>query len=72
MREILKENKCSKQEAYDILHKYIKEQIDLTERKEISEELFSLPNWELHQAYIMGLKKAYRKLQEFIPSDQEK
>ena len=71
MINTLKGNPCGKAEAYEILKAFIKEQIELSLRKEISEESFDSPNWAFYQAYQAGLRKGLEKVNAFIP-DQEK
>lgn len=61
----------SKKEVFELLHKYIKEQIDLSRRKCIDEENFSLPSWSKYQAYQLGFQKAFHKLQSLIPDQGE-
>ena len=72
MNKQLKGNDCSRFEAIEILKQYIQEQYDLVERKEISEDSFSTPNWSEFQAYICGYKKALKKVQEFLPDQGDK
>ena len=71
MKTLLKGNTCSKAEAYKILHEYIQDQLDLLERKELSEDSFSIPNWPNLQAYLCGFKKALKKVKEFLPDQGE-
>lgn len=58
----------TKAEIYDIIRTYITEQLDLSTRKQRSEENFSLPAWSEHQAYQLGFQKGLEKLLEFIPN----
>lgn len=69
MINILKEknNKLTKEEVYIFLHKWLKEQIDLSNRQTESEESFNKPAWSEFQAYQLGIKKAFNKIKEIIP-----
>lgn len=71
MKNSLKNNKCSKEEAYDILREFLKHQNELSRRKEIDETSFDTPNWAFYQAYQAGFQKALSKVLEFLP-DQER
>jgi len=70
MKKVLKNNKCSKEEAYQILREFIKSKYDLSSRKVISESSFDSSNWAYFQAYQAGLQKALLDVLDFIP-DQE-
>lgn len=54
----------SKQELLDDLEKYLKEQIALVERQELSSEAFSKAAWPFYQANNLGKKKAFLKILE--------
>lgn len=62
----------SKQEVFEEIHKYLKEQIELSHRKCMDEEAFSNPSWSVFQAYQIGIQKAYSKLLNLIPDQGEK
>ena len=57
----------SKREVFLELRKYIQEQLDLSNRKSLDEDNFSLPAWSEHQAYQLGFQKAFLKLYNLIP-----
>jgi len=71
MKNSLKGNKCSKEEAYLILKEFIDAQVALCNRNEISESSFDNPNWAFYQAYQSGMKKAFSKIIEFLPNQGE-
>lgn len=60
----------TKQEVIQEIVNYIKEQNNLVLRKSISEEIFLESAWSEHQAYFLGMQKAFSKILDFIP-DQE-
>ena len=60
----------SKIEALREIKEFCEEQISLAQRKAMSEENFSSQSWSFHQAYLLGIQKAYTKLYNLIPSDQ--
>jgi hypothetical protein len=60
-------SKLTKEEVYDFLIKYLEEQISLSERTTRNEESFDTPNWALHQAYHVGMQKAFTRVKELIP-----
>ena len=70
MKTTLKNNNCSKEEAYKILREFIKSKLNLSSRKIISESSFENPNWAYIQAYQAGVQKALLDVLEYIP-DQE-
>jgi hypothetical protein len=61
----------SKREVFLELRKYIQEQIDLSNRKMMEEENFSLPSWSEYQAYQLGFQKAFLKLYNQLPDQGE-
>lgn len=61
----------TKDEVVSIIVEYSKEQMELSLRKMRSEEKFEKPSWSEHQAFQLGIQKAFEKLIAFIP-DQEK
>lgn len=73
MINILKEkdNKLTKEEIYSFLHKWLIEQISLSQRECMSSLTFDKPAWSERQAHQLGMQKAFSKLQEVIP-DQGK
>lgn len=62
--------KYTKEEALTIVSEYAKEQVDLSLRKMRSEERFEKPSWSEYQSFQLGMQKAFEKIIEFIP-DQE-
>jgi len=67
-----KAKKLTKQEVFLELRQYIREQIELSRRKQLDEDNFSLPAWSEHQAYQNGFQKAFSKLYNLIPDQGEK
>jgi hypothetical protein len=60
-------------QAYDIIRKYLEEQIELAQREMLDKTKFELTAWSEHQAYQLGSIKANYKLLDFIPNlDQRK
>lgn len=60
-------SKLSKEEVYDFLNSWLKEQIDVSQRVLISEEPFSKLAYSEFIAYHLGTQKAYSKLLDLIP-----
>ena len=73
MINILKEknNKLTKEEVYDFLHLWLKEQVSLSQRECTNSLNFDKPAWSERQAYQLGMQKAFNKMQE-TPPDQGK
>ena len=67
-----KAKSLTKQEVFDLLKAYIQEQVDLSRRKSVDEDNFSLPAWSEYQAYQLGFQKAFLKLQSLLPDQGEK
>jgi len=68
-----KEGKAlSKAEAFRVIRTYLQEQISLSQRKAIDESTFDKPAWSEHQAYLLGMQKAFSKLYNLIPDQGEK
>ena len=61
----------SKQELLLVVKEYILEQIDLTERKLLDEDSFNKPSWSEYNAFLLGSKKAFKKVLTFIPDQEE-
>jgi hypothetical protein len=66
-----KAKSLSKQEAFQLIREYIKDQIDLSRRKQLDEDNFTLPAWSEHQAYLNGFQKSLSKLYNLIPDQGE-
>lgn len=66
-----KAKSLTKQEVFQLLREYIRDQIDLSRRKQTDEENFTLPAWSEHQAYQLGFQKAFSKLYNLIPDQGE-
>ena len=62
-----KAKSLSKNQVFLELRKYIQEQLDLSNRKSLDEDNFSLPAWSEHQAYQLGFQKAFLKIYNLIP-----
>lgn len=67
-----KAKSLTKQEVYIALREYIREQIDLSRRKQVDEDNFTLPAWSEHQAFQLGFQKAFSKLYNLIPDQGDK
>lgn len=67
-----KAKSLSKQEAFKLIREYLSEQIELSRRKCIDEDNFTLPSWAEYQAYQLGFQKAFNKLYNLIPDQGEK
>jgi hypothetical protein len=61
----------TKREVFILLREYLDEQIELSRRKTLSEDSFSLPSWSEFQAYQLGIQRAYFKLKDAIPDQGE-
>lgn len=67
MKNQLKDNTCSKEEAYEILRDFIVKELALSQRKSMDEDSFTKPSWDVYQAYQLGFQKALHKVNSFIP-----
>ncbi len=67
-----KAKSLSKTEVFKGIQEYITEQIDLSKRKCIDEENFTLAAWSEFQAFQLGIQKALSKLQTLVPDQGEK
>lgn len=67
-----KAKSLTKKEVLDLIKEYLTEQVDLSRRKMLSEENFSIPSWSEFQAYQLGMQKAFIKLNDLIPDQGEK
>lgn len=56
----------SKEDLLDVLYKYLKDNIELSQREMEAKDKFNLPAWGEHQAYQLGMIKSYRKLVTLI------
>jgi hypothetical protein len=61
----------TKREVFILLREYLDEQIELSRRKTLTEDNFSLPSWSEFQAYQLGIQRAYFKLKDAIPDQGE-
>lgn len=66
-----KAKSLTKKQVFLELKKYIQEQIDLSNRKMLDEDNFSLSAWSEHQAFQLGFQKAFLKLYNLIPDQGE-
>ena len=58
-----KEGKAlSKQEAFQLIKEYLDEQVELSRRKMVDEEIFNVPAHSEYIAFQLGLQKAFLKL----------
>lgn len=69
--KLLNSKDLSRSQAFSLLKEYLSEQIDLSVRKVVNEENFSLPSWSEYQAYQLGNIKACQKLLSIIPDQGE-
>jgi hypothetical protein len=66
-----KAKELTKNDIFRELKKYLTEQLDLSRRKSVDEDSFSLPAWSEFQAYQLGFQKALSKLYNLIPDQGE-
>lgn len=66
-----KAKNLTKSQALTEIKLYLEEQIELSRRKMLDEDNFTLPSWSEHQAFQLGFQKAFQKLNNLIP-DQGK
>lgn len=66
-----KAKSLTKNQVFEELNKYFKEQIELSRRKCMDEENFNTPAWSEFQAYQLGLQKAFIKVLNLIPDKGE-
>jgi hypothetical protein len=52
----------TKREVFILIREFLDEQIDLSRRKVLQEDNFTLPSWSEFQAYQLGVQKAFIKL----------
>ena len=55
-------------QIYDIIHKYLEEQIALATREMLDKDQFEQPSWSEYHAYRLGSIKQLNKLLEYIPT----
>ena len=67
-----KAKKLTKDQVFQELKDYLTEQIELSRRKSLDEDNFTLPAWSEYQAYQLGFQKAFSKLYNLIPDQGEK
>ncbi|MFA5142510.1 MAG: hypothetical protein WC471_06095 [Candidatus Woesearchaeota archaeon] len=60
-------NKLTKEEVYEFLSIYLKDQLSLSHRISTNEETFSKPSWSEFQAYQIGMQKAFQRVLDLIP-----
>jgi|TARA_B110000977_G_C11057309_1_gene484576 hypothetical protein len=65
-----KAKELTKNQVFEELNKYFKEQIELSQRKCMDEDSFNIPAWSEKQAYQLGLQKAFTKVLNLIPLTQ--
>ena len=57
----------SKSEAFRLIKEYLDEQVELSRRKMVDEEVFNMPSHSEYIAFQLGLQKAFLKLNNLIP-----
>jgi len=67
-----KAKSLTKDQVFKEIKDYLTEQIELSRRKSIDEDNFSLPSWSEYQAFQLGFQKAFTKLYNLIPDQGEK
>jgi hypothetical protein len=67
-----KAKSLTKDQVFREIKDYLTEQIELSRRKSIDEDNFSLPSWSEYQAFQLGFQKAFTKLYNLIPDQGEK
>lgn len=60
----------TKNEVFLILHAFIEEQIELSRREMLDKDNFSKAGWSEHQAFQLGIQKAFSKIDSFIPNPE--
>ena len=60
-------NNITKEELVLYIKQYLLEQKELCIRKAFDEESFTEPSWSEHQAYLLGMIKAFSKAYDFLP-----
>jgi hypothetical protein len=58
----------SKEEVFLIIQEFIREQIELSQRKTLDEDSFNKPSWSEYQAFQLGMQRAYNKVATFVPT----
>jgi hypothetical protein len=58
----------TKEQVFEVIHRFLEEESKLTTRKMISEDSFTAPAWAERQAYYLGMLKALDKFTKFIPN----
>jgi hypothetical protein len=66
-----KNKQLTKSQVFYEIRKYLKEQLELSQRKSLDETSFDKPSWSEFQAYQLGVQKAYSKLYNLIPDQGE-
>jgi hypothetical protein len=66
-----KAKSLTKSQALSEIKIWLEEQIELSRRKTLDEDNFTLPSWSEYQAFQLGFQKAFLKLNNLIP-DQGK
>lgn len=61
----------TKREVFILIRDFLDEQIDLSRRKVLQEDNFTLPSWSEFQAYQLGVQKAFIKLKDQLPDQGE-
>tara|TARA_R110002020_G_scaffold455772_1_gene671995 strand:- start:1765 stop:2001 length:237 start_codon:yes stop_codon:yes gene_type:complete len=62
-----KAKELSKQECFKLLKEYLDEQVELSRRKMVDEEIYTMPAYSEYIAFQLGLQKAFLKLNNLIP-----
>jgi hypothetical protein len=62
--------KYTKNEVILIIREYVIEQIELSRREMLDKDNFSKAGWSEHQAFQLGIQKAYSKLEAFLPDPE--
>ncbi len=60
--------KYTKNEILLIIREYVAEQIELSRREMLDKDNFGKAGWSEHQAFQLGIQKAYSKIEVFIPN----
>lgn len=66
-----KAKSLTKNQVFEELNKYFKEQIELSQRKCMDESNFNTPSWSEQQAFHLGLQKAFTKILNHLPDKGE-
>tara|TARA_R110000824_G_scaffold220060_1_gene407057 strand:- start:623 stop:847 length:225 start_codon:yes stop_codon:yes gene_type:complete len=62
----------TKKETLELIKEYLDEQLELSRRKMVDEEIFNMPSYSEYLAFQLGLQKAFNKVNNSIPDQGDK